>query len=550
MHLSDALPIRRNARLQTPVLRSMRWLRMQVAVLCLICLGQLGVAGRAAAEEMTLNIPDDQGAIRRVSGMLMLDYSRLTLSNGGAFDLMSLHYLLRANDWLYYGIGAFAPIAEGNYGGFFGADATLHAQRRMWGNWFVNAGVSVGVGAGGSSVTNIRTFSGQGLYGRAYAGVGYQARRFSFGVNVARIAILDSPINDTAVNLFVQTPLSLTTGSYADAGRRLGAEAYHAPQHENIVSLGATHMRQINPTGSYRGNIGLVALQFSHFHTENIYTFFSVDLGYSGLLWYNQAYGGIGRRFSLSPRLNLYGQLGLGSSGWVTDTVDTGSGFLIYPKVTMEYLWRNGLGATFSAGYMYAPFGTSRNWTVGLGLNYHLSYSNRERRESQGPLDYTMRGVRLNVFARRTSQIYYNGRNSDPLNMVAVQVDYALNERWYAAAQMAIAANAFRGFAGYAEAFIGLGYQRSLSRSGRFQGYAQLMVGGNDVGVSSSHEVGALIYPSLGVNYYINDRFSLYGQIGGTTSLGQYTGASPNNRWRNYSIGLGMSYRFSLPSRS
>ena len=143
--------------------------KARVVILCLIMIGQVAINGKAFGDENRTGVSPQRDALHQVSGMVMLDYSRLTLSNGGAFDLLGVHYLQRANGWLYFGVGAIAPMVEGNYGGFFAADATLHAQRRIHGNWFVNAGLAIGAGAGGASVSNIRRLSGAGLYGRAYA---------------------------------------------------------------------------------------------------------------------------------------------------------------------------------------------------------------------------------------------------------------------------------------------------------------------------------------------------------------------------------------------
>ncbi len=509
----------------------------------------LSLALLGATTATAQDFPAPRPELRQVSGMLMLDYNTLTLSNGGDFDLFGVHYLQRANDWLYYGVGAFAPVAGGDYGGFFGADATVHVQRNIGRNWFVNAGLSLGAAAGGASVAGIQRLSGEGLYGRAYAGIGYTHRNLSFGVNYARVTVLGSPINASTINFFVQRPLSFSVGNYGDAGTVLNSATFEAPRQENILSLQFNNFAQINPTGSYTGDIGVISTQFSHFHGRHLYSFFAVDIGVSGLHWYNQAHGGFGARVALSPNVNLYGQLGFGSSGWVTDTVDTGPGFILYPKATLEYLWGNGVGATLSAGYLYAPLGTSRNWTVGLGLNYHLSYRGEQTRASVSGLDYTLRGIRLNVFARQTSSIFYNGRETEGISMIAVQADYALNERWYLAAQVAAAATAFRGYAGYAEGFVGVGWQTRPFANGRLQGYAQVMYGLNDVGVDPAHEVGALLYPAFGFNYHLNDRLSLYGQVGAAVSLGQYVG-SHTNRFENYSLGLGVTYRFSLPTRS
>jgi hypothetical protein len=482
---------------------------------------------------------------RRVEGMLMLDYSAFTLRNGADFDLLGIHYLQRLNDWLSMGVGAFAPVARGNYGGFYGADATLHVQRRVAGNWFVNGGLSFGAAAGGASVVGIQRFSGEGFYTRAYLGIGYATRRFSFGVNYANIRVAGSPINSNTVNFFVQRPLSFSVASYDDAGRVLGADEFASPEQENMLSAEVSNVRQISPTGLYRGDIGLASTQFTHFLGPRLYGFFGIDIGVSGLQWFNQAQGGFGARVALGPRWNLYGQIGLGSGGWVPSHIDTGPGFVIFPKVMLEYLWGNGVGTTLSAGYLYAPLGTSRNWTVGLGMTYHLSYARR----APDAGDYTLRGIRLNVFGRQTSGIFYNGRETDGISMIAVQADYALNRHWYLAGQVAAAVTAFRNYAGYAEGFVGLGWQSSAFAGGRLQGYAQLMLGLNDVGVDPAHEVGALLYPSFGLTYRLNDRMALYSQIGGTMSLGQYLSANPN-RWETYSVGLGVTYRFSLPTRS
>ncbi|MCB1406621.1 MAG: hypothetical protein KDK01_10270 [Rhodobacteraceae bacterium] len=519
------------------------------ASLCIAAAALSATTVQAFADTETPVFPVSRPELRPVSGMIMLDYSPITLTDGGAFDLFGVHYLQRANDWLYYGVGAFAPMVQGDYGGFFGADATLHAQRRIGGsNWFVNGGLSLGAAAGGNSVTGIRRLSGEGLYARAYAGVGYTYRNLSFGVNYSRVAVAGSLIDDSTINFFVQRPFSFSVGSYADAGTVLNAADFDSPRQSNILSAQWTNFSQINPTGSFTGDIGVMSAQFTHFLNRDVYTFFAVDIGVTGLHWYNQAHGGIGRRFSLSPRMNLYGQIGIGSSGWVTDTVDTGPGVIVYPKATLEYMVNNQIGATLSAGYLFAPEGTSRNWTVGLGLNYHLSQRRPTDGGSMAGLDYTLRGIRLNVFGRTTSSITYNGRESEGISMIAVQADYMLNDNWYLAGQIAAATTAFRGYAGYAEGFFGAGWQTNRYASGRLQGYAQLMYGLNDVGVDPAHEVGALLYPAVGFNYYVNERVSVYGQLGAAISMGQHLGTHTNT-FENYSIGLGMSYRFSLPTR-
>lgn len=527
----------------------MNMARLRSAMTGLCGLAALALAPATASAQFS-----DPGAaapvMRDVSGMIMVDYSPIRLTTGGSFDLMSYRYLQNMNDWLSFGVGAFAPMVEGNYGGFYGADLSFHAQRGIGGNWFVNGGLALGIGAGGASVSGIRSLSGEGVYGRAYAGIGYAARYLNIGVNVSRVGIVDSPIDDTTISVFVQRPLGFAVGSYGDSGRTIRADQFSSPRQANILSFEYNHIGQINPQGLYRGDIGAVSPQFTHFLNRDFYTFFGVEIGVIGLDWYNQAQAGFGRRFQLSDRVNAYAQLGIGSAGWVADTIDTGPGMVLYPKATLEYMVTENVGATLSAGYIYAPFATSRSWTLGLGLNYHLSRGRSADPQTAAAESYTLHGIRLNVMGRMTSPIYYNGRETEGIPMVAVQADYSLNENWYAAAHLAVAATRFRGYAGYAEGFVGLGWQTDLTSDGRMQGYAQLLYGLNDVGVSSVHKVGPLIYPALGVNYHVTDRVSLYGQIGATTSIGRFLDSSITNRFENYSVGFGLTYRFALPTRS
>ena len=524
--------------------------RLRAAAMGLLGLAAMAVPGLSQAQETRFAATGEVPQMRGVNGMIMLDYSPITLTTGGAFDLASYRYLQRTRaDWLYFGIGAFAPLVRGNVGGFYGAEGSLHAQRQIGNsNWFVNGGLSFGVGAGGDSILGIRAFSGQGLFGRGYVGLGYRARHLSFGVNYSRIAIAGSPVNDSTLTFFVQRPLGFAVGSYADSGRTIRADQFESPRNGNILSFHLSRIGQINPTGSHTGPIGVMSPQFTHFMNRDFYTFFGVEIGITGLDWYNQAQAGFGYRFALSPRTNLYAQLGIGSGGWVNSHINTGAGLVLYPRLTMEYMINDRIGAQVSAGYFWAPTGTSRNWTISAGLAYHMSRGHQTDPAHAQDV-FTMHGVRLNVMARTTSTITYSGRQSEGISMLAVQADYSLTDRWFASAQIAAATEDFRTFAGYAEGFFGLGWQSRPFAGGRAQAFAQFNFGLNDVGVTGRNAVGPLIHPTLGVNYHLNDRVSLYGQIGMAQSIGHLIDPTITNRFENSSIGLGVTYRFALPAR-
>lgn len=527
----------------------MKMATLRLAALCFMFGSQVAVA-QTSPPAPADDLATDKSTLSQANGLLMLDYTKLGLKGGGSFDLLGFHYLHQLNDWLYLGVGISGPLVEGDYGGFFTVDTTLHAKKRVFDNWFVDAGLSFGGGGGGASIRNIKELSGSGRYTKTYLGLGYETNGMYFGVNYSKVSLGNSPINDGALNFYVQKPISFWVGSYADAGSNITAKGVDYREHDSIISVELNNLSQIDPKGSYRGDIGLVSPQFSQFFSKDNYLYFGFDLGYSGLDWYNQIHAGIGRRVSVSPNFNLYGQLGIGSGGWVTDTIDTGPGLLIYPKVKAEYLWNKNLGVTLSAGYLTAPKGTSKNWTVGAGLNFRLSADERGSSDAATDRDVTLNGVRVHLYDQVLFGVSHNGVDINNVNMATLQLDYEVNRNFYIPFQIAAATNAFKGYAGYAEMFVGLGWQSRFSRLNKLQTFAQISYGLNDLGVDKTQDTGPLLNAAIGFNYGLSDQFAIHGQLSKTTSVNQHIKSNFDKQFDSTSVGLGVTYRFSVPNRT
>lgn len=459
----------------------------------------------------------------------MLDYEVIPVPGNSSLDLLGAHYLHPLNSWLYLGIGVHAPLIYGNYGGFMAFDATIHAQHRVFGNSFIDAGAAFGGGGGGSSIKQSRNLSGTGGYFKSYAGLGYDFRGFSAGMNYAYFRFFKSQINHSQLDFFIQRPVSYSIGPYASAGNRVDSDSVSTESGETILTFELNNMLQINPRGSNKKEINLVSLQYSRFLSRNHYLFLGLDVGYKGLPLYNQVLGGIGYKFSISPRVNFYSQIGVGSGGYSPAEIDTGSGLLVYPKLSAEYLLNHSVGLSLSSGYLVAPKGTSRNFTFGAAMNYHLSTDTE---------DLVLRGFRFNLFHQTEFNVRVGNRKHGNINMLSVQLDHVLNDHWYLPIQASVAYNDFMGYPGYGEILAGLGIQSKFSATSSAQGFFQVLVGANVNNV--------LLKPSVGINYSLSDHLALYGQFGKTISLNKSTLYPYDVRLSAYSVGLGLTYRFSF----
>lgn len=481
--------------------------------------------------------------LAQAAGMIMLDYQVIPVPASPSIDLLGFHVYNKLNDWLYLGVGGLAPLVKGEYGGFMAFDVAAHAQRRLLGNLFVDAGLALGGGGGGKTVQQSKVLSGTGGFVRAYAGLGYDFSGFSVGANVARMKFVDSAINHSQLNVFVQVPFSYVIGPYARSGDSLVAADRAAVQEtggaagESMLTLGLDNLVQIRPQGSNQNTINLVELQFSHFMTPSSYWYVNAGAGYHGRPLYNQAFGGVGYRARLSPRVNLYSQLGVGSGGYAPETIDTGPGLLVYPRVSAEYSISQHLGASLSAGYLFAPKGSSKNYTVGAALNYHLRAGDGGSGAGDRADGDLLMGYRLQVFQQTESKVVSRGSDQPNIKLLSTQLDHVVGRHLYLPVQVSVAYNAYLTYPGYGEILAGVGLQNAYQRSDRFQFFGQLLVGAN------VH--GAILKTGAGMNYGLSDRWALYGVAGQTLAgLGSH-----RDKFRSDYLGAGLTYRFSVPSR-
>jgi len=482
----------------------------------------IGGGAQATAESKVVG----EAALTPRDGLFILDYQNIQLPDNEEIDLIGYHILSPINEWAYFGLGGYAPFLKGEYGGFMAFGVLAHAQVNLTDNIFATAGLSFGGGGGGKSITESVELSGTGGFARGYLGLGYEFERFSIGANISHMAFFNSAINNTQINFFLQTPFTYETGGFGRSGDRFST----LPPSENggfgsMVSFGLDNYVQIDPVGSYKGMINAVDIQYSNFMSERAYWYYALGVGYKGLPIYNQVIVGLGARAALSERVRLYGQLGFGSGGYAPSQIDTGSGLLVYPKLSAEYLISRNLGVALTTGYSLALDGTAKNFTLGAALNHHFGAANT------GPEGGRYDGYRFSLSHEAVFNMSIDDTPIDNLNMITIQIDKMISKNIYIPLRAAISYQSYRGYPGYGEVSAGIGVQNKYTTGDPFQFFGEIHIGAN--------VQGGIARAALGLDYALTEGFALRASVGQT--LGQ-------DGFKATSILLGLTSRFSLPN--
>jgi hypothetical protein len=491
----------------------------------------------AAAQSPDAPAPAASG-LRAKEALLLLDYLVIRVPGDQPIDLLGFHVNNKVADGLYVGAGLYAPLLKGAYGGFTAFDINAHARLRLTGPLFATAGLSAGGGAGGRSAENAKSLSGTGGFYKAYAGLGYDFGNFSLGANLSKMKFSRSPIDGTQANVFMEIPYTYLTGPFASHGQRLSAEEARqvaSASSERMLTVIFDNFRQIHPEGSNKGNFNIVDLQYAQYVARDTYWFADLGVGYKGLPLSNQVLGGVGQRLQLTPGIAVYGQLGIGSGIYAPEVINTDSGLLVYPKVSAEFALTQDLGLSLSAGYLAAPKGTSKNASFGIALTHHIRAGNRPAAGGDSDRLPSYQAFRVGLFQQTDLNVRYRDLDRGQLQMIGIQADAIVNDRWYVPLQASVATSTYLGYPGYGELLAGIGLQSRTDPGDRLQVFGQVMVGTNVHGLAA--KAGG------GLRYGLSDGIALQVAVGHIEAR-----SAAGNRYTANSVGVGLDYRFSLPT--
>ena len=452
---------------------------------------------------------------------LRFSFEEIEMPDAGEFmGLYSIGAYDQLKSWLYGGITLYGA-ATGRRGGFFTGGYTLGVEHKFTDNWILDLGGYLGAGGGGSAA------QGGGLMLRPHIGLKYDLSWGSLGLNYSYVDFPNGDISSDAIALSLDIPFTSPILNWENDGFTqvdfFGADWSNVTRHRSHL---AARVRAYYPSrdskrtsgGSFDDSFGLVGVDYSYFLDENWFATFETAGAFSGGVGgYAELLGGIGYRLPLTrdDRLALLPALTIGGAGG--GQVETGGGFVARANLGLEYRLSSDLNIIMDGGYLIAPDGNFDTPYFGFNLAYVMKTFAQDQKGA--PVTET-NFIETNKWRFRPAhQWYFDAQRKDSssrdMYLLGGKIDWFVGDWWYLTGQ---GLSAYEGGAGgYSEGHWGLGI---LGPSwNNWQIYGEMLIGaGGGGGVDSG---SAFLYkPSIGLEYKLNDDFSLQTGIGKVISKG------------------------------
>ena len=447
--------------------------------------------------------------------MLRFSFEEIDMPDAGEImGLYSIGAYDQLNSWLYGGITLYGA-ATGRRGGFFTGGYTLGVEHKLTDNWILDAGGYVGAGGGGAAA------QGGGLMIRPHIGLKYDLNWSALGLNYSYVDFPNGDISSDAIAFSLDIPFTASTFSWENdeltAAEYFGANLNNVSRHRSHI---AARVRAYSPANSSKtttggplnDSLGLVGVEYSYFLDKNWFaTFETAGAFLGGVGGYAELLAGIGYRFPLAieDRLALLPALTIGGAGG--GSVETGGGFVARANLGMEYRISPDLSLIMDGGYLTAPDGNFDTPYFGLNLAYVMeTFAQDQKGVPLMETDF----IQTNKWRFRPSHQWYfdaqrKGGSLRDMQLLGGKLDWMGGNWWYLTGQ---GLSAYGGGAGgYSEGHWGVGVLGPRWKN--WQLYSEMLIGaGGGGGVDSG---SALLYkPSVGLEYDLNDDFSLQTGIG------------------------------------
>lgn len=440
--------------------------------------------------------------------MPKLDSGRVERNMG----IIGIH-LNRTFNKYYVGLGMYGAVS-GERGGFFTLGLNAGYKFSIYKNLILDTGFHFGGGGGAS------TPDGGGAFILPHLNLGVEFKNISVTTGYSYINFFDQgEIESHQLNASIHIPLKINSASITAAQKEYSLKDLQASSW-NTAPLEISAMMHLNNLLLKKGKLSgktirLAGFEFNTYLDKNKFLFLKLDGAYHGIrAGYMDIILGTGYHISMNNnKTNVIGKLGIGAGGG--GGVDTKGGFLIYPDLSIEQELSNNIFISLNTGLLMSPnrHFESTNW--GLGLKYYL--------KANGVTDVSSTSTPIfkGVEVILKQDLYIDAsrmtKNANDLYSISLQLNYQLNDRIYLAGQTAFAN--FRDGGAYAEGIVGIGWQTNYFANEKYNFFIQSLAGAAGGGGINTGQ-GAIIKPSVGMNYKINSDLAFRGALGYIKSMG------------------------------
>lgn len=455
--------------------------------------------------------------------------------------LVGLHYNVPLNNWLYTGVAMHAAVT-GDQGGLFTLGVNLGINKKIYKNLYFDANVHFGGGGGFRTLVN----GGGVLY--PSVGLQYKKNDYSFGIQYSQVNFFTGIIKNDNFSFFIEIPSILHKTNYKNSQKEFALE--NTSKDKFWKKSGTKSVQQVTfdyffPIGDSRkdatenfvpvtNTLSVIGFEYQRYLTKNTFVYAHTDAMYSGLIsGFMDLFVGVGKNFVETKYINLFGKFGMGAAGGRIYPED---GLTMYPSIGADIKFSEKFGLSLHGGYHRSVGATFEAYTAGFSFKYYgLSGGVSDPFSGEKATKIKAKGMQLSI----QNQTYYDvakfGIPDSDLQLIAVKINYDINHRLYFSGEASFAYEGRSG--GYAHGVFGLGVKSNRFLNDTFSLFLEAGLGVAGGGRVDAGE-GILIRGIAGLNYHINDNFSI------NFSGGQIN--SPYGNVNSTNINAGLTYSFSM----
>jgi hypothetical protein len=456
---------------------------------------------------------------------------------------VGLNYNFSLTNWLYTGVG-FHTAITGDQGGLFTLGVNLGVNKQLYKNLYIDANIHFGGGGGYRTLVN-----GGGIV-FTNIGLQYKLKKYSFGVQYGYMNFFTGIQKDDNISFFVEIPTTLRHTTYKNAQKtfkinnRNKDDFWKEPAVKNVQQITFDYFF---PRGKSRTDasttptfkpitqtLSVLGFEYQRYLTSNTFIYAHVDAMYGGLTsGFMDLFFGMGKNFIETKNMNFFGKFGIGAAG---GRIYPEGGLTIYPNAGFDLKLTKKIGLSAHGGYHRAIGGTFEAYTAGFGLKYYgLSGGTYDPFTKEKASYIKTQGISISAQNQTYFDVAKFGIPNSDLQLIALKVVYDLNHRFYISGEASFAYKGKSG--GYAHGIFGLGIKSNKILNDKVSLFLEAALGVAGGGRVDAGE-GILIRPIAGINYHLNNDFTL--NFSGGQMISPYGNVNSSN------VNIGLTYSLSI----